>query len=63
VTDSAEKIDYDKVEAVTKTVYAISWVVATSATRPKINEKLPEQLVNDMKTVKEQGWGKLTPLK
>ena len=63
VTDSAEKIDYDKLEAVTKTVYAVSWVLANSATGPKLNAKLPDQLVNDMKTVKDQGWGKLTPIK
>ena len=31
--------------------------------RPKLNAKLPDQLVNDMKTVKDQGWGKLTPMK
>ena len=24
-------------------------------------EKLPEQLVNDMKTAKDQGWGKREP--
>jgi Zn-dependent M28 family amino/carboxypeptidase len=63
VTDSAEKIDYDKLEAVSKTVYAVSWVLGNSAARPKLNEKLPDQLVNDMKNVKDQGWGKLTPLK
>jgi Zn-dependent M28 family amino/carboxypeptidase len=63
VTDSAEKIDYDKLEAVSKTVYAVSWVLGNSATRPTLNDKLPDQLVNDMKTVKDQGWGKLTPLK
>jgi Zn-dependent M28 family amino/carboxypeptidase len=63
VTDSAEKIDYDKLEAVTKTVYAVGWVLGNSATRPKLNDKLPDQLVNDMKNVKDQGWGKLTPIK
>lgn len=62
VTDSPEKLDYDKMEAVSKTVYGISWVLGNSATRPKLNEKLPDQLVNDMKTAKEQGWGKLTPV-
>ena len=61
VTDSAEKIDYDKMEAVSKTIYAVSWTLGNSATRPKLNEKLPEQLVNDMKTVKDQGWGKREP--
>ena len=63
VTDSAEKIDYDKMEAVTKTVYAVSWVLGNAPTRPKLNAKLPDQLVNDMKTVKDQGWGTLTPIK
>ncbi len=61
VTDSAEKIDYDKLEAVTKTVYAVSWVLGNSATRPKLNATLPGQLVNDMKTAKDAGWGTLTP--
>jgi Zn-dependent M28 family amino/carboxypeptidase len=61
VTDSAEKIDYDKVEAVSKTIYALSWTLGNSATRPKLNEKLPEQLQNDMKTAREQGWGKQAP--
>ncbi len=61
VTDSAEKIDYDKVEAVSKTFYAVSWTLGNSATRPKLNEKLPDQLVNDMKTAKDQGWGKREP--
>jgi Zn-dependent M28 family amino/carboxypeptidase len=63
VTDSAEKLDYDKVEAVSKTLYAVSWVLGNSATRPKLNQKLPDQLMNDMKNVKDQGWGTLTPIK
>ena len=54
-------IDYDKVEAVSKTIYALAWTLGSSATRPKLNEKLPEQLVNDMKAAKEQGWGKREP--
>jgi hypothetical protein len=49
------------VEAVSKTIYAVSWTLGNSATRPKLNEKLPEQLLNDMKTVKDQGWGKREP--
>ena len=63
VTDSAEKIDYDKMEAVAKTVYATSWVLGNSATRPKLNAKLPDQLVNDMKAAKDAGWGALTPVR
>jgi Zn-dependent M28 family amino/carboxypeptidase len=63
VTDSAEKIDYDKLEAVTKTVFAMAWTLGNSATRPKLNVKLPDQLVTDMKTAKDAGWGTLTPVK
>jgi Zn-dependent M28 family amino/carboxypeptidase len=62
VTDSPEKLDYDKMEAVAKTLMAVSWVVGNSATPPRLNAKLPDRLVTDMKTVQEQGWGKLTPV-
>jgi hypothetical protein len=61
VTDSAEKIDYDKVEAVSKTIYALSWRLGNSPTRPKLNAKLPDRVVSDMKAAKEQGWGKKEP--
>jgi hypothetical protein len=27
-----------------------------------LNAKLPDQLVKDMKTAKDQGWGKITPV-
>jgi hypothetical protein len=62
VTDSAEKLDYQQMQAVAKTVSAISWVVGNAATRPKLNAKLPDRLIEDMKTVQAQGWGKLTPV-
>jgi len=62
LTDSPEKIDFVEMQKVTKTVAATSWVLANSATKPKLNAKLPEQLINDMKAVQAQGWGKLTPI-
>jgi hypothetical protein len=62
VTDSPDKIDYRQMLAITRTIAALGWVVGNTATPPKLNAKLPEQLVNDMKTVKEQRWGKLTPV-
>jgi Zn-dependent M28 family amino/carboxypeptidase len=62
VTDSADKIDFTEMLKVTKTVSALAWTLANTATPPKLNAKLPDQLVNDMKTVKDQGWGKLTPV-
>jgi len=30
--------------------------------RPEIKSTLPEQLIKDMKTAKDQGWGKETPV-
>jgi hypothetical protein len=62
LTDSPEKIDFLEMEKVTKMVAASGWVLANSATRPKLNAKLPDQLINDMKTAHDQGWGKLTPV-
>ena len=62
VTDSADKLDYQQMQAVSRTLAALAWVVGNRATPPKLNEKLPERLMNDMKTAKEQGWGKLTPV-
>jgi Zn-dependent M28 family amino/carboxypeptidase len=62
VTDSADKLDYQQMQAVSRTLAALAWVVGNRAAPPKLNDKLPERLMNDMKTVKEQGWGKLTPV-
>jgi Zn-dependent M28 family amino/carboxypeptidase len=62
VTDSPDKIDYVQMVKVTRTLSAIGWVLANQPGRPKLNEKLPDQLLKDMKLVKEQGWGKLTPV-
>jgi Zn-dependent M28 family amino/carboxypeptidase len=62
VTDSPDKIDYDELQAVARTVSAVGWVLGNTPTPPKLNAKLPEQLVNDMKAVEAQGWGKLTPV-
>jgi Zn-dependent M28 family amino/carboxypeptidase len=62
LTDSPEKIDFVTMHRITKTVAATGWVLANSPTKPKLNAKLPEQLINDMKAVQAQGWGKLTPI-
>jgi Zn-dependent M28 family amino/carboxypeptidase len=61
-SDSPDKIDYKSMETITRNVAAAGWVIGNAATRPKLKEKLPDQLVNDMKTAKEAGWGKLTPV-
>jgi Zn-dependent M28 family amino/carboxypeptidase len=62
VSDTPDKIDYVQMVKVTRTVSAMGWVIANQAGRPKLNEKLPEQLMKDMKLVKDQGWGVLTPV-
>jgi hypothetical protein len=64
VTDSPDKIDYHEIEAVSKTVAALGWVIGNepAGATPKLNAKLPDQLINDMKAAKAAGWGKLTPV-
>jgi Zn-dependent M28 family amino/carboxypeptidase len=61
-TDSPEKIDYLQMQIISKTVAAISWQLASQDQRPQINASLPEQLIKDMKKVKDQNWGQITPV-
>lgn len=43
-SDSVEKIDFQKMEKVTRTIYLTLWELATRATRPKIDKPVPAQL-------------------
>ncbi len=61
-TDTPEKIDYHEIQVVSKTVAAVGWELANSPNRPKLKEKLPDDLLRDMKSAKDQGWGKITPV-
>jgi hypothetical protein len=61
-TDTPEKIDYKEIQVISKTVAAVAWVLGTEPGRPKLNEKLPDQLVKDMKSAKDEGWGTMTPV-
>jgi len=61
-TDTPDKIDYKQIEKVSRTVSAVAWVLGNQDSRPEINSKLPDELIKDMKTVKDQGWGKVTPV-
>jgi Zn-dependent M28 family amino/carboxypeptidase len=61
VSDSPDKIDYALMETVTRNVAAVGWVIGNAAARPKLNAKLPDRLVDDMKAAQAAGWGKLTP--
>lgn len=42
--DEPQKIDYDKMEKVTRTVYMTLWAVANLPARPKVDKPLPAQL-------------------
>jgi len=42
--DSPDKIDYQKMEKITRTVYMTLWEVANRATRVKVDKPLPAQL-------------------
>ncbi len=61
-TDTPDKIDYKQMQVVSKTLGAVAWMLGTQAGRPRLNTNLPEQLIKDMKSAKDQNWGKLTPV-
>lgn len=43
-SDSADKIDYQKMEKITRTIYMTMWEVANRPTRPVVDKKLPRQM-------------------
>jgi hypothetical protein len=61
-TDTPDKIDFQEVQSIAKTVAAVGWELANQSGRPKLKDKLPEDLTKDMQAVKAQGWGKVTPV-
>ena len=42
--DSVDKIDFQKMEKVARTVYMMLWEIANRPTRPKVDKQLPAQL-------------------
>ncbi len=44
VGDSPDKIDYQKMEKITRTIYMMLWELGNRATRPKVDKPLPAQL-------------------
>jgi Zn-dependent M28 family amino/carboxypeptidase len=61
-TDTPDKLDYKEMQMVSKTVAAVAWAVGNQGGRPQLKSNLPDQLLKDMKTAKDQGWGKITPV-
>ncbi len=47
VSDSVEKIDFDSMEKVTKTIFATGWELANRANRPKVDKPLKEPSVQN----------------
>jgi Zn-dependent M28 family amino/carboxypeptidase len=46
VTDQVEKIDFEKMQRVARTVYAMAWELASGMKRPAVDKKLPPELTN-----------------
>lgn len=46
-SDSADKIDYQKMEKVTQTIYMTLWEVANRAVRPKVDKQLPAEFTRE----------------
>ena len=42
--DTADKIDYEKMGKITRTIYMMMWEIANLPTRPKVDKPLPPQL-------------------
>jgi Zn-dependent M28 family amino/carboxypeptidase len=42
--DEPQKIDYEKMQKVVRTVYVMTWEVANRPTRPKVDKQLPAEL-------------------
>ncbi len=43
-SDHADKIDYEKMTKIARTIYATAWELATRAGRPALNDELPEAI-------------------
>ncbi len=61
-TDTPEKIDYQQLQIVARTVAAVAWELGSQSGRPKLNTTLPDDLKSAMEFAQKQGWGKVTPV-
>lgn len=46
-SDTVDKIDFQKMEKVTRTIYATAWELGNAASRPKVDKKLPAELTGN----------------
>jgi hypothetical protein len=61
-TDTPEKIDFQELQMIARTVGAVGWDLANDSGRAKLNPTLPNDLKTAMDNARKQGWGKLTPV-
>jgi hypothetical protein len=47
VTDHSDKIDYQKMEKVARTVLGTAWALANATARPKVDKQLPAELMGN----------------
>ena len=45
--DSADKIDYEKMQKVTRTVYMLLWELTNRPARPTVDKQLPKELLGN----------------
>ncbi len=48
VTDHVEKIDFEKMQKISRTIYAMAWELAGSMKRPAVDKKLPPELTQPL---------------
>jgi Zn-dependent M28 family amino/carboxypeptidase len=46
-SDHADKIDYEKMEKITRTIFATMWKLANAPARPRVDKPLPSQLAGN----------------
>lgn len=61
-TDTPDKIDYKEMQIISRTVAAVAWQLGNQDPRPELNSTLPDRLIKDMKTAKDNNWGQITPV-
>jgi Zn-dependent M28 family amino/carboxypeptidase len=46
-SDTVDKIDFEQMEKITRTIYATAWELGNRAQRPRVDKKLPAELIGN----------------
>jgi len=46
-SDTVDKIDFEQMEKITRTIYAMAWELGNRAQRPRVDKKLPTELIGN----------------